>query len=390
MTFTPQFRIPGPTPLPERVRRALARPMINHRGAEFATMMGEIVAGCRRILKTRHDVLILTASGTGGLESAAANLMSPGEEVLVVNTGNFGERFAKVLAVFGAQVHQIEMPWGQAADPDDIAVALARHPKVRVVVATHNETSTGVVNDIAALAKVVKAQGRLMVVDAVSSAASLPLNADGWGLDVVITGSQKGFMSPPGVAMVAVSPAAWQYSRQARAPRFYFDWENERKAQAEGATFTTPTVSVLFGLHEAIKLLEEEGLEAVFARHHRIGDAVRAGVESCGLRLLADPAHRSDTVTAVLSPPGLEGEGTSQLLAELQERYQLVVAGGQGKMAGRMLRIGHMGMISDEDAVQMVDALEQALHGRGLVRRVGAAVPAARQALLGATALPSA
>jgi aspartate aminotransferase-like enzyme len=190
--------------------------------------------------------------------------------------------------------------------------------------------------------------------------------------------------------MVAVSPAAWQYSRQARAPRFYFDWENERKAQAEGATFTTPTVSVLFGLHEAIKLLEEEGLEAVFARHHRIGDAVRAGVESCGLRLLADPAHRSDTVTAVLSPPGLEGEGTSQLLAELQERYQLVVAGGQGKMAGRMLRIGHMGMISDEDAVQMVDALEQALHGRGLVRRVGAAVPAARQALLGATALPSA
>ncbi len=385
-----QLRIPGPTPLPERVRQALAQPMLNHRGAEFKAMLAEIEEGCRTILETRNDVLIFTASGTGGMESAAANLLSPGDAVLLLNSGNFGDRFARILTAFGAEVDQVEMPWGQAIDPEDVEVALRQQPGVRLVFMTHNETSTGVTNDLEAVARVVKAHGRLLVVDAVSSAGSVPLQADAWGVDVVLTGSQKGLMAPPGIAVIAVSQAAWEHHRGARAPRFYFDWDNQRQAQAEGSSFSTPGITVLYGVREAIRMILEEGLPQVYARHRRVAQAVRAGVEACGLRLFGDAAHRSDTVTAACPPLALEGEGTRKLLAHLRDRYRLVIGRGQGKMAGRLLRIGHLGMVTDEDAVQIVTRLESALRDLGIAVEDGRAPRAARQALAQPAPLSSA
>jgi aspartate aminotransferase-like enzyme len=389
LTGSAQFRIPGPTPLPERVRRALAQPMVNHRGAEFKAMLAEIEEGTRAILETRNDVLIFTASGTGGMESAVANLLSPGDAVLLLNTGAFGDRFARILTAFGGEVDQIEMPWGQPVDPGDVEVALRQQPAVRLVFMTHNETSTGVTNDLEAVARVVKAHGRLLVVDAVSSAASLPLKTDAWGVDVVLTGSQKGLMSPPGIALVAISPAAWEHHRSARAPRFYFDWDNQRKAQAEGSAFSTPSITVLYGVREAIRMLLEEGPAAVHARHRRVARGVRAGVEACGLRLYAAESHRSNTVTTVWPPPPLEGEGIPKLLALLRDRYGLLIAGGQGKMAGKLLRIGHLGMVSEEDAVQIVTALESALHDLGVSVTDGRAGHAARDALAQPAPTPS-
>ncbi len=390
MTPSAQLRIPGPTPLPERVRRALGQPMINHRGPEFQAMLAELEGGCRTVLKTRNDILFFAASGTGAMESAAANLLSPGDAVLLLNNGAFGDRFARILTAFGAQLDQVEMPWGQAIDPSDVDAALAQRPLVGMVVVTHNETSTGVTNELDAIAKVVKAHHKLLVVDAVSSAASIPLEMDAWGVDVVVAGSQKGFMSPPGVALVAVSPRAWEHHRQARAPRFYFDWDSQRDAQGAGSAFATPPITVLFGLQEATRMLLEEGLPQVFARHRRVAQAVRAGVKGCGLRLFAEPAHRSDSVTAVLSPPSLEGEGTGRLLTHLRDRYRLVLGGGQGKLAGRLLRIGHLGMVTEDDALQIISMLEQALHDLGAIPHVGDGLQAAQQAIAEAAPLPSA
>jgi aspartate aminotransferase-like enzyme len=355
--------------------------MINHRGPEFKALLHDLEEGLRWAFQTKGDLLIFPASGTGGLESAIANLISPGERILAVTIGAFGDRFADLAEAFGAQVQRYAVPWGQAADPEDLDVILAQDPNIHTVLLTHNETSTGVANPVRELVAVIKRHGRLVVLDGVSSVGSINLPVDDWGIDVAVTASQKGWMVPPGVSMLSVGPAAWERQQQARAPRFYFDWTRARKMQAEGATFTTPTISVLFGLREALAMMREEGLPAVFRRHLRLAAAFRAVVEALNLTILASPDAYSPTVTAVWLPENLRDAAANQFQRTLREKYNLVVAGGQGPLHGKIFRIGHMGAVSEQDVLATANALEHGLRDHGYQVEPGAAVAAGQRGL---------
>jgi len=377
--FEQQLRVPGPTPLPARVIRAQSRPMINHRGPEFAELIDDLVSGFRWALRTDNDILLFPCSGTGGLEAAAANLLSPGERALFCTMGAFGDRWADIGDAYGVDVVRLTVPPGEAIDPEDVDRILAEHPDIATVFVTHNETSTGVVNDLPAIAAVVKGRGKLLCVDSVSGAGCLPLETDLLGIDVLVTGSQKGWMAPPGVAMVAVDAAAFEQATRASCPRFYLDFARERKYQDRRQTFTTPPVSVYFALQEGLAMMREEGLEAVWARHARIATMIRDGVTAIGLELLATEGHRSDTVTAVRSP-GDSPEQLKELLGHLRTNYGLVLAGGQGDLTGRIFRIGHLGFIDDGDAYAILALLEQGLVDLGLRSELGRATAAAQAA----------
>jgi aspartate aminotransferase-like enzyme len=376
----PQLRIPGPTPVPERVQRAMDAPMINHRGPEFRALLPELEHGLKWAFQTENDMLIFPASGTGGLESAVANLISPGERVLAVTIGSFGDRFADLAAAFGADVARYSLPWGQAADPEDLDDLLSRDADITTVLITHNETSTGVTNPLEALAGVVKRHDRLLVVDGVSSIGSIDLPVDRWGVDVAVTASQKGWMLPPGVTMLSVSKAAWERQRTAKAPRFYFDWERAKTMQAKGMTFTTPALSILIGLREALLIMREEGLPAIFKRHLRIAAAFRAAATSLGLRLLADPEVASPTVTAVFFPDELSGKASEAVFRDWRE-LGLVLGEGQGQLSGKIFRIGHLGAVHDADVIATVEAMERGLEKNGHRVERGKPLAAARRAL---------
>ena len=380
MTQPVQLRIPGPTPVPDRVQRAMDAPMINHRGPEFRALLPELETGLRWTFQTENDMLIFPASGTGGLESAVANVISPGERVLAVTIGAFGDRFADLAEAFGADVARLTLPWGEAADPEDLDDLLSSEPAVTTVLLTHNETSTGVTNPLQSLAEVVKRHKRLLVVDGVSSIGSIDLPVDGWGVDVAVTASQKGWMLPPGVTMVSVSKAAWERQANARAPRFYFDWDRAKKMQAKGMTFTTPAIGILFGLRESLSMMREEGLPAIFQRHLRVAAAFRGAAGALGLRLLASQEVASPTVTAVYFPDALTGE-KSEVVLKTWRDLGLVVGEGQGKLAGRIFRIGHLGAVYDADVVATVEVLERGLEAHGHPVTKGAALIAARRAL---------
>lgn len=352
------LRIPGPTPCPPQVLAAVAKPMINHRGRHFAELIGRVVERLKRFYRTQGDVLVLTASGTGGLEAAVVNTLSPGDRVLAVVIGAFGERFAAIAQAYGAEVVRLEYEWGRAANPDDVRRVLSRDPRIKAVLVTHNETSTGVTNPLKALAAVVREHERLLLVDAVSSLGAIPLETDAWGLDVVVTGSQKGWMVPPGLAFVSVSQRAWEAYREAKMPRFYLDLGRHKEALERGQTPWTPALSVLFGLDVALEMMEAEGLENIFARHARIGEMTRQGVKALGLRLLADERYASNTVTAVVVPDGVDERVLRRLL---EDEYGVVLAGGQGKLSGKIFRIGHLGWVTEEDIRDTLDSLAQAL-----------------------------
>jgi aspartate aminotransferase-like enzyme len=383
MTFHTQLRIPGPTPLPERVVRSMSRPMIDHRGPEFAAILAEITAGAKRVFKTRHDLLLLTCSGTGGLESAVANLVSPGDEVVVALSGNFGERFAALASAYGADVTRLEFEWGQPVDPDDLARVLERHPKAGVVLLTHNETSTGLTNPLRELARVARAADRLVVVDGVSSISSIDIETDTWGIDVAVSGSQKGWMAPPGLALVSVSERAWAQQAKARSPRFYFDWK-EAKAWAEkGMTPFTPAIAIAFAMQEGLHMLEEEGLDNVYGRHARLARATQVGLEAIGFHLYAREGYRSNTVTSAVPPPGLDVAALRKLL---DTKHGVVIAGGQGKMTGKMVRVGHLGAVAEGDVVQVIWAIEQALEELDVAPADGRGVAAVTNSLQGVPA----
>ena len=383
MTFHTQLRIPGPTPLPERVVRAMNRPMIDHRGPEFAAILGEITAGAKRVFKTSHDLLLLTCSGTGGLESAVANLISPGDEVVVALCGNFGERFAALAAAYGADVTRLEFEWGQPVDPADLEVVLRRHPNAQVVLLTHNETSTGLTNPLRELARVATDAGRIVVVDGVSSISSIAIETDAWGIDVAVSGSQKGWMAPPGLALVSVSERAWAQQAKARSPRFYFDWSEARTWAEKGMTPFTPAVPVAFAMQEGLKMLEEEGLDNVYERHARLARATQAGLQALGFQLFAREGYRSSTVTSALPPPGLD---VNALRKVIDTRHGVVVAGGQGKMTGKMIRVGHLGAVSEGDVVQVIWAIEQALEELDVAPADGRGVAAVTESIQGVPA----
>ncbi len=378
--FEPNLRIPGPTSLPDAVREAGARQMVNHRGPEFAALQNRVIDRLKTFYKTQNDVLIVTAAGTGGLESAIVSFLSPGDKVLAVSIGAFGDRFAKIASVYGADVTKLGFEWGKAADPAKVRDALLAGGPWKAVLMTHNETSTAVTNPIEQLAKTVKevAPDALILVDAISGLGAVPFETDAWGLDVVVSGSQKAWMVAPGLSFVAVSPRAWEAAAVARMPKFYFDLAAHKASAESGQTPWTPAVAVMFQLDVALEMMEQEGLEEIWKRHAAVGAAVRAGLTTLGFKLLGDPAFASDTVTGAWIPEDLDWKAFNGKLRKLG----LIVAGGQGNLKGKIFRIGHLGHVTVPNILNAMAVLEQTLIELGRPVVPGAAVQAAQVAAL--------
>ena len=355
------LRTPGPTPLPPAVREALAREMIAHRGSEFATILRECEAGLQWAFQTQHDVVILTASGTGGLESIVANTLSPGERLLLASIGEFGERMSKIARVYGVDVVQVDVEPGKAVEPQMLQERLRAEPDIQTVFVTHNETSTGVLNPLPEIASAVR-QVRpeaLLLVDGISSVGSVPVKPEAWGCDVVVAGSQKGWMIPPGLSFVAISPRAWERQSQSKSPNFYFNWAQARRAAEAGSTPWTPALSLFFALQVALRLMREEGLDNLFERHRRLAQFTREGLADLDVKLFADPRYASPTVTTAYVP---EGVNAKQLLQALEQRHGVVLAGGQGNLSGKIFRIGHMGWVHQDDLAAALRALQVELN----------------------------
>lgn len=374
-----QLRIPGPTPVPPRVTRAAARPIFNHRGPRFHRLHREVTAGLKRVFETAGHVALLTGSGTAAMEAAVANMINPGDKVLVLVGGVFGGRWGKIARAFGAEVVEYHYDWSQGADPARVAEYLAQEPGIAAVFATHNESSTGVMNDIEAVAKARVDAGRrevLLIVDSVSGLGGAPLRMDEWGVDVVVTGSQKCLMVPPGLSFVAWGPGADQRLEKTANHRFYFDLRAYKASAERGETPFTPAVSLVAALGEALKLLEEEGLEASFERHRLMRDMARAAMKALDLTLFTEDRWASPTVTAVLAPDGVD---VGSFRAVVRDRFGVELAGGQGDLKDRLFRIGHMGYAGPLDVVAAVAAVEQALKAVGRPVRLGAGVAAAQE-----------
>ncbi len=348
------LRIPGPTPCPDEVLQAMSRQMINHRGPEFVQLINDITAKLKQLFRTKNDVFLLTASGTGGLEAAIVNTLSPGDKVLSVSIGAFGERFAAIAQQFGAEVTALRFEWGKAADALAVRKALQAEPGVKAVLVTHNETSTGVTNNLAQISKVIKEFDKLLLVDAISSLGSIELPVDDWQCDVTVTGSQKGWMVPPGLAMVAVSDEAWQANAKAKMPRFYWDFAKARSYLEKGQTPWTPAVSIVFALSVSLDMMLKEGLPNIITRHARVAELARQGIKTLGLALFAQESHASNTVTSIAASDGLD---TKKLLKILREEHQIVLGGGQQKLNGKIFRIGHLGWVTEEDIERVLEAL---------------------------------
>jgi serine---pyruvate transaminase len=365
---------PGPTPVPPQVLAALAAPIVHHRSPDFRPVYESCLTRLRAICRTEQEVLMFASSGTGAFESAVQNLVTRGERHLVVSAGNFGERWAALTKAYGAEVDHLQYAWGETPDPDDVRGRL-REREAKAVWIVHSETSTGVVSDIQALAAAAKESGALTVVDAVSSLGAVPCETDAWGLDVVVSGSQKALMTPPGLGVCAVSEAA--YAATGDTPRFYFDWERTRKAQQKLDAAFTPPVSLVAALDVALGLLFEEGLENVFERHVRLGRASRAGAKAMGLELFSPDEDRSAVVTAVRMPDGIDGDDVVRLL---RDKHGITIASGQGDLKGKVIRLGHIGFFDVFDITTALAAIELTLAELGADIERGVAVTAALEA----------
>jgi aspartate aminotransferase-like enzyme len=363
---------PGPTPVPPEVLAAGAEPVVHHRGPDFRELMLRCLGRLRQVLRTEHDVLLFTASGTGAFEGAVVNLLSPGERVLAVSAGAFGERWATLATTYGADVQDLRYAWGETPRLEDVR-ARVEETGAEVVFLVHSETSTGVVSDVQALAQAAHAAGALTVVDAISSLGAVPLETDAWELDVVVGGSQKALMTPPGLSLATVSPAAWERAARTTTPRFYFDWAKLRASLETGTTPFTPAVS----LDAALGMLLDEGLEAAFARHAALGRACREGAKAMGLELFSPDEERSAVVTAILTPEGVDAR---ELVLALRDRFGITVAGGHGELGARMFRIGHIGYYDVFDITTALAAVELLLVESGADIEAGVAVARALEA----------
>ncbi len=357
-----QLRIPGPTPLPDEILQTMTRQMINHRGPQFAEMIHKVTDILKTMFQTKGDVFLLTCSGTGGMEAAIVNTLSPGDKVLAAANGAFGDRFADIAETFGAQVERLNFEWGTAVNPQEVRRALSQDAGIKAVLVTHNETSTGVTSDLEAISAVVREYEKLLIVDAISGLGSIDLPTDKWGCDVVITGSQKGWMAPPGLAMVSVSERAWQAQAQAKMPKYYWDFAKAKSFLEKGQTPWTPAVSSFYALDAALELFQREGLKNIIARHARVAIRARDGVKSLGLSLFPDDSCASNTITAVKVPEGLDSK---KLLKILREEYDTVLAGGQQRLDGKIFRIGHLGYVNEGDIDAVMEALKAALPQAG-------------------------
>jgi aspartate aminotransferase-like enzyme len=352
---TVNFRLPGPTPLPPPVVEALGREMIPHRGPAFRSLFSETLRLARDVHRTDGDVLIWAATGSAGWEVAIVNLLSPGDPVLAVINGDFGERFARVGQRFGLDVRRLEVPWGQAVLPVTLAQGLAENPTVTAVFLVHNETSTGVTNPLPELSAMVRDHGALVIVDAVSAAGALPLHVDAWGIDFIFSGSQKAWMCPPGLLIAAVGPRAWAAHQRARFPRFFWDISDVKAMADQGMTPTTPPLSIIYALRAALQMIVAEGVENVWERHRRLGELTRAGVREAGLRLFAQERYESNSVTALLPP---EGVNARVMLDMLRRDFNVEAQGGQAHLADRLIRIGHMGWVHEPDMRDAIEAIQ--------------------------------
>jgi aspartate aminotransferase-like enzyme len=362
---------PGPTPVPPQVLAAMALPIVHHRSPDFRPTYRQVLDRLKDVYRTQTEVLLYTASGTAGLESVVANLTSPGDRVVAVSAGYFGERWADIARAYSCEVEHIAYEWGETPSADDLASRLAELGGATVVLVTQSETSTGVVCDVRGFAAAAKGAGTLIAVDAISSLGAVPCETDEWGLDSVVSGSQKALMSPPGLMMVSVSDAAWKAREGAAAPRFYLDWERTRVAQESLDAAFTPAVSIVMGLNVALGMILERGLEAAFDEHVRLGRACREGVKAMGLELFSPDDESSAVVTTVRVPESIDG---AQLLLDLRDRFGITLAPGQGPLKGKVFRIGHLGYYDVFDITTALAGIELALAEAGADIERGVAV----------------
>ncbi len=374
-----RLRLPGPTAVPERVQQAIAEKLVNHRGAEAHALIAEVETRAKPIFGTANDILLFAGSGTAVMEASLANILAPGERVLVALNGQFGERFKAIAESMGAVVDGIECEWGEAPDPAAIKRRLAGHD-YRAVCVVHNESATGAVADLAAIGKIVRDSPALLVVDSVSGLGGIEMRQDDWHVDILLSASQKALMCPPGIGLVSVGAKAWPVVERAdRVPRFFWDFRKAKAAIDKSETAFTPPLSLIAGLREALRMIDEEGLAHVHARHRRLSAALRAGGEALGLPIFTAPsAHRSDTVSVFRVPDGLEG---GAIVRHLYEHHHTVIAGARNRLAGRVIRIGTMGAVTEGDILTDLLHLEETL--RALSRSVarGAGVAAAASVL---------
>jgi aspartate aminotransferase-like enzyme len=372
--------LPGPVMVAPAVLEAMARPMTNHRGPEFSAMQGRIARELQPVFGTQADVLVLGSSGTGGLEAALVNVFSPGDVLLSCSVGVFGKRFAAIARDYGYVVESLETPLGAAVDPQALRARLEADSSGRIagILLTHNETSTGVQNDMAAIAPVVRAHGALTLVDSVSGLGASEFAMDAWGYDVVVTASQKAFAAPPGVAMIAAGPRAWERMEKSASPKFYFDLRKARDFAKDGQTPWTPPISVFYALDAALRRYREEGAPAAFERHARYARAVRAALEALGFSIVSRPDAHSVTVVAARPPEDVEA---AALLGRLRESYGVVLSGGQGELSGRIVRFGTMGDVSESDLLGAIGAIELALMDLGVAAGGGTGTAMAIESL---------
>jgi len=369
---------PGPTPVPPEALLAMAMPIIHHRAPDFLPILDSAKKGLQWLYQTKNDVLILCSTGTGGMEGSVTNFLSPGDDVLVINGGKYGERWTKICQAYGMKVEELIVEWGYAVKAEQVEAALKKNPKIKAVFVQANETSTGVYHDVKSLATVVKKTDALFVVDAISALVAHDIKADEWGIDVMIGGSQKGVMLPPGLAFVSVSDKAWKMADTAKTPKFYFNFKKERENLAKNQTNFTSAVTLIIGLNSCIKMLQDEGLETMFARHDRLARATRAAAAALGLKLFPKESP-SNALTAIEAPAGVDGQA---IYKDLRVKYGITGAGGQDKLKGKIFRIAHLGYADTFDVITAVAGIEMVLKGLGHPVKLGTGVGAAQEILM--------
>ncbi len=366
---------PGPTPVPPRTLLAMAQPLIHHRSADFMEVIGQVRAGLKKVFQTANDVLVFSSSGTGAMESAVANLLCPGDKAIAVRGGKFGERWSLILKAYGCQPVDLDVPWGQAVKPADVEKLLAADPSIKAVFVQALETSTGVDHPIAELAQVTKKTKAVLVVDAVSALGAYSIPTDQWGLDVVLSGSQKALMLPPGLAFASIGPKALEMMKTSTLPKFYFSWAKELKSQGENKGAFTSPVTLFMGLLDIFKYLDEIGMDKIFAETALNSKAFKAAVKAWGLDLYSKE-RPSPALTAVQCPEGVDGQ---KVVKWLKDKYGIFIAGGQDQAKGKIFRVAHMGYINQFDTLQGISAIEMALKGLGYSFQMGAGAAAAQK-----------
>jgi len=367
---------PGPTPIPTEALLTMARPIDYHRSPESADVIKEVAENSKHVFQTKNDVLILTSSGTGAMEGVVANLLSSSDKVLVIRSGKFGERWGEICDAYGIEFIPIDLEWGLSIEPQVVADILQSNPNIKAVFSTLCETSTGALHDIESLGQITKNTSTLLVVDAVSALGADDLQMDNWYVDVVVSCSQKGLMTPPGLAFASLSERAWEQVEKSKLPKYYFDFKKARTEFAKGSTPYTPAITFIMALQQSLRLIQSEGIRNVISRHARLAEATRAAVKALGLQLFA--AHPANTLTAIRFPEGLDSKA---FINNMRQRHGITYAGGQGKLSGKILRIAHLGWMNEYDVMVAVSALEMGLAEMGYDVKLGTGVAAAEQVL---------